>query len=192
MREAILKELERRIDQLWKQADIPHMDAEDRQRLTGRCNGLIDFHSWILAEAIATSVSENIASTKPAIGKDTCHYGELIQEAREVGCSDGNCLWREKRGGQHTNGGCHCMSIPGARDPYAKMRNAGALIGKLASALEFQHERADGYNAALEAADAQNAKLREALEFYAKPELYFQVDIADDEGKRARAALGDE
>jgi hypothetical protein len=58
VREAILKELERRIDQLWKQADIPHMDQEDRQRLTGRCNGLIDFHSWILAEAIAKPAPE--------------------------------------------------------------------------------------------------------------------------------------
>jgi len=41
-----------------------------------------------------------------------------------LGCSDGNCVFRDSRGGQHTNGGCGCLG----RSQLTRREKLGELI----------------------------------------------------------------
>lgn len=64
-----------------------------------------------------------------------------------TGCSDGNCIFRKERGGQHTNGGCHCLSgrvnlysgriivaYPQLRREISRLTARNALLEKVAEA----------------------------------------------------------
>jgi len=41
-----------------------------------------------------------------------------------LGCSDGNCMFRDSKGGQHTNGGCRCLG----RSQFTRREKLGELI----------------------------------------------------------------
>jgi hypothetical protein len=59
---------------------------------------------------------------------------ETVARIREVrGCGDGSCVFRFKRGGQVTNGGCRCL-----RSLFRDDWNSRLAIGKLLDEIRKQ------------------------------------------------------
>lgn len=54
------------------------------------------------------------------------------------GCGDGYCVIRGRASGQHTNGGCRCLSYPADVNPYhiKKLARAARMMRDAIKAIE--------------------------------------------------------
>jgi len=71
---------------------------------------------------------ENERDAAMANADKACEENTRLREALApfavLGCSDGNCAFRDSRGGQHTNGGCRCLG----RSQQTRREKLGELI----------------------------------------------------------------
>ena len=71
---------------------------------------VLDEYEMVLAQlATVKAERDNLRAERGALVAEVTRLREALAPFAVLGCSDGNCMFRDSRGGQHTNGGCRCL-----------------------------------------------------------------------------------